>query len=174
MSEQPWARSEGKYVPTSGVPTPAPHEPVALDPEVGATESAELEPVETVEGEDGSTPSHRLLRAIIERVERLDGEIADLRGDRKDVLAEAKAAGFDPKALREVLRRRKMEPDAKMELDALVETYELALGGTIRGMAWGGDLRAQPALPAPKRTDRARKAEEAAALALGARQARLG
>jgi hypothetical protein len=54
------------------------------------------EEIETVEGEDAGTPSHRLLQAFIARVERLDREIADLQADRRDVLKEAKAAGFRP------------------------------------------------------------------------------
>jgi uncharacterized protein (UPF0335 family) len=106
-----------------------------------------------------------MLRSLIERIERLDDEIADLRADRKDVIAEAKANGFDPKALREVIRRRKMEPDKLNELDALVDTYECALGGLGRGVVWGGDLRVQAALPKPKATIRSRKADEALALA---------
>jgi uncharacterized protein (UPF0335 family) len=110
------------------------------------------EEIETVEGEDAGTPSHRLLQAFIARAERLAAEIADLQADRRDVLAEAKAAGFDPPALREVLRRRKIEPLALADLDSLVAVYEEAARGMPRGMVWGGDLRPAPhkALPAAK------------------------
>lgn len=121
--------------------------------------------VETVEAEDASTPSHQLLRAFITRVERLDDEIADLRSDRSDVLKEAKAAGFDGKAMTEVLRRRKMEPAMRDELDSLVAVYEEALHGQPRGMVWGGDVTPRPiALPPPK-NDRERRALAALAAA---------
>jgi uncharacterized protein (UPF0335 family) len=62
--------------------------------------------------------------SVRQRIERLSDEIADLQADRKDVIAEAKANGFDLKALREVLRRRKMEPHQLAELDCLVDVYE--------------------------------------------------
>jgi uncharacterized protein (UPF0335 family) len=67
------------------------------------------------------------LRSLIERVERLDDERKSLGDDRKDVMAEAKSAGYDMKAFRELLRRRKKDPSEVEELDQLVETYERAL-----------------------------------------------
>jgi uncharacterized protein (UPF0335 family) len=124
--------------------------------------------IEQVEGVDADSDAHRMLRMFVERIENLDDQIADLRSDRSEVVAEAKANGFDVKALKEVLRRRKLEPDERQSLDALVETYELALGPAGRGVVWGGDLRPQLALPKPKATDRSRRAAEALALAQGA------
>lgn len=96
-----------------------------------------------VEGEtifDG-LPAGDLLREIVRRAERLEDEIANLQADRREVLAEGKARGLDPKALREVLRRRKIEHRVRADLDAMVEIYESALGGTPRGMIEGGELR---------------------------------
>ncbi len=68
------------------------------------------------------------LRSLIERIERLEEEKKALAGDIRDIMAEAKSAGFDPKALRAVLAIRKKEPADVEELDALVQIYKHALG----------------------------------------------
>jgi uncharacterized protein (UPF0335 family) len=128
--------------------------------------------IEQTEGIDADSEAHRMLRLYINRIERLDDEIADLRADRKDVVAEAKASGFDPGALREVIKRRKADPQKLAELDAIVETYEIALGGVPRGTIWGGELRPQQqALPAPTTTQRSKKADDALALVQSAARA---
>jgi uncharacterized protein (UPF0335 family) len=78
-----------------------------------------------------SEPGHNAngqLRAIVERIERVDGEIKGLRDDVKDIYAEAKGNGYDPKVLRKVVALRKMDPDARAEQDSLLETYMQALG----------------------------------------------
>lgn len=68
------------------------------------------------------------LRLLIERIERLNEEIKDIQGDRKEVFAEAKARGYDVKTMREVIRKRKMERQVRQEQEALYETYAVALG----------------------------------------------
>lgn len=115
------------------------------------SQTADVEPIETVEGEphDGLiSSSHWQLRCLVERIERLDGEIAEIRADRADIRKEAKSNGFDLKALDWVLRRRKLEPQLLDQLDALVETYECALGTGRPGLVDGGDL-GRLALPPP-------------------------
>lgn len=72
--------------------------------------------------------SKEQIRSIIERVERLEGERKILSDDIKDVYAEAKGNGFDVKALRAVVRRRKTDRAALAEHEAIVETYMHALG----------------------------------------------
>lgn len=69
------------------------------------------------------------LRLLVERIERIDEDIAGLREDRKEVFAEAKAVGYDSAILRQVIARRAMDPADRAEADLLVETYEAALGG---------------------------------------------
>lgn len=69
------------------------------------------------------------LRHLVERVEMIDGEIADLQGARREVMAEAKAVGYDLATFRTVLARRKMTPAERGVADALLEAYEAALGG---------------------------------------------
>ena len=48
------------------------------------------------------------LRSLVERIERLEEEKKELQSDIRDIFAEAKSAGFDVKALRTVLKLRKM------------------------------------------------------------------
>lgn len=69
------------------------------------------------------------LRLLVERIERINEEIAGLQEDRKDVYAEAKAVGYSPATIRAVIARRAMKPDDRAEADAMLETYENALGG---------------------------------------------
>jgi len=68
------------------------------------------------------------LKAVIERVERLEEEKKALADDIKDVYAEAKAHGFDVKALRTIVRLRKQDSDERKEEEAILETYMHALG----------------------------------------------
>jgi uncharacterized protein (UPF0335 family) len=68
------------------------------------------------------------LRLLIERIERLTEEKRGLMDDIKDVYLEAKSAGYDPKAMRQVVRIRKMKPDDRKEMEAILDAYLCALG----------------------------------------------
>ena len=68
------------------------------------------------------------LKAIIERVERLEQEKKAISDDIRDVFAEAKVNGFDVKALRTIVKMRKMEASEREEQEAILETYLHALG----------------------------------------------
>lgn len=68
------------------------------------------------------------LKAIIERVERLEEEKKAISDDIKDVFAEAKGNGFDVKALRTIIRMRKQDADERAEQETILETYLQALG----------------------------------------------
>mgnify|MGYP002784448231 CR=1 FL=1 len=68
------------------------------------------------------------LKALIERIERLEEEKAALSNDIKEVYAEAKGNGFDTKAIRAVVRIRKMDSSEREEQDAVLELYLSALG----------------------------------------------
>lgn len=68
------------------------------------------------------------LRLFIERVERLNEEIKGLGDDRNDVFAEAKGKGYDTKIMKDIIRYRKMNPDARHYWDEVFETYKIALG----------------------------------------------
>lgn len=71
------------------------------------------------------------LKAFVERVERLEKEKKTYADDIRDVYAEAKANGFDAKALRSIIRLRKQDVEERKEQEAILDTYLSALG-----MAW--------------------------------------
>ncbi|MBE9604619.1 DUF2312 domain-containing protein [Acetobacteraceae bacterium H6797] len=68
------------------------------------------------------------LRSIIDRIERLEEERKALAGDIKDIYAEAKSAGFEPKVIRQIISLRKREPSEVEELETLLDLYRRALG----------------------------------------------
>lgn len=68
------------------------------------------------------------LRLFVERIERLEEEKKGIADDVKDVYLEAKSQGFDPKTMREIIRLRKMDKNARLEMAALLDTYKAALG----------------------------------------------
>ena len=68
------------------------------------------------------------LKAIVERIERLEEEKKAIADDIRDVYAEAKANGYDTKIMRMIVRLRKMETHTRQEQDAILETYRSALG----------------------------------------------
>ena len=68
------------------------------------------------------------LRQFIERVERLEEEKAALASDVREVCAEAKDIGFDPKIMRQIVKLRKMDSADQQEMEALIDTYKHALG----------------------------------------------
>lgn len=68
------------------------------------------------------------LRLLIERIERLEEEKKGIADDIRDVYAEAKAVGYDPKIMRQVVRLRKMKPAERSEMEQVLETYKNALG----------------------------------------------
>ncbi len=68
------------------------------------------------------------LRSFIERVERLEEERAGIGADIREVYSEAKSAGFDSKIMRQIVRLRRMDSAERQEEEALLETYQRALG----------------------------------------------
>ena len=76
---------------------------------------------------DGAVAQDRL-RSFVERIERLEEEKAALMADIREVYAEAKSAGFDPKIMRKVVSLRKMDENDRQEEGYLLDTYLAALG----------------------------------------------
>jgi len=68
------------------------------------------------------------LRSLVERIERLEEERKALGSDIKDIYAEAKSAGFDPKVLRQLIRIRKQEATELEEQETILDIYRRALG----------------------------------------------
>jgi uncharacterized protein (UPF0335 family) len=68
------------------------------------------------------------LRQFIERYERLESEKKDIADQQKEVMAEAKARGYDTKVMRKVIALRKRDSDEIAEEEAVLEMYKQALG----------------------------------------------
>ena len=68
------------------------------------------------------------LKAIIERIERLEEEKKTISDDIRDVYGEAKGNGFDVKVLRTIVRMRKQDANERAEQETILETYMQALG----------------------------------------------
>ena len=68
------------------------------------------------------------LKAFVERIERLEEEKKATADDIRDVYAEAKGNGFDTRALRAIVRLRKMDMNERREQQEVLETYLHALG----------------------------------------------
>lgn len=67
------------------------------------------------------------LKSFIERIEHLEEEKKALSEDLKEVYAEAKAAGFDNKIMRQIVRLRKMDQADRREQEELLAVYLRAL-----------------------------------------------
>ena len=85
--------------------------------------------------------SHDQLRQYIEKAERIEEDIHEMKGELKDLFLEAKANGFDPKIMKKVLALRKKPQAERTEEEALIDTYMLALAGndTPLGRVWSGE-----------------------------------
>jgi uncharacterized protein (UPF0335 family) len=68
------------------------------------------------------------LRSLIDRIERLEEEKRSISSDIKDIYAEGKASGFNPKVLRLVIRMRKLDSAEAEEQQTLTDVYMRALG----------------------------------------------
>ncbi len=79
-------------------------------------------------GHNSGMAADERLRLLIERIERLEEEKKGIADDIKDVYNEAKATGYDPKAMRSVVRIRKMKPEDRREQEAILEVYLSAMG----------------------------------------------
>ena len=68
------------------------------------------------------------LKSLIERIERLEEEKRALGEDIKEVYAEAKGTGFEPKIMRQIIKIRRMDKDEHDEQESLLDVYKRALG----------------------------------------------
>ncbi len=80
------------------------------------------------EGMGGGQIAADELRLLIERAERLEEEKKGIADDIKDVFAEAKGRGYDPKTIREIIRIRKKKREEFQEEQSMLEVYMQALG----------------------------------------------
>ena len=87
-----------------------------------------LDMADEITSESAQTVATGQLRALIERIERLEEEKKTISDDIKEVYAEAKGTGFDTKAIRTLIRLRKKEQSERQEEEAILDLYKAALG----------------------------------------------
>lgn len=86
----------------------------------------DLEPTPPVTSIGGNAAKQ--LRSYVERIERLEEEKRSLSGDIKEIRAEAKGSGFDPKIITFIIALRKKDADDVAEFETQVDVYKRALG----------------------------------------------
>ena len=69
------------------------------------------------------------LRSIVERIERMEEERKSIVSDIKDIYSEAKGAGFEVRALRQLIKLRSMNEADVVEQENMLDIYRRALGG---------------------------------------------
>ena len=72
----------------------------------------------------GGVDAERLLSYI----ERIEEEKKALQNDIKEIFEEAKSANFDIKAMKKILKLRKMDETDRQEEEFILDTYKRALG----------------------------------------------
>lgn len=90
-----------------------------------------VEMIEKTSDDVGSSStgfSHGQLKSIVERVERLEEEKANISEDIKEVYSEAKSNGFDAKIIRKIISLRKKDEAQRQEEESLMDIYMTALG----------------------------------------------
>jgi uncharacterized protein (UPF0335 family) len=84
------------------------------------------------EAEDAARDRYRItaaeLRQFVERFERLEAEKKDIADQQKEVLAEARARGYDVKVMKKLIALRRREPAEVSEEEAILQLYREALG----------------------------------------------
>ena len=68
------------------------------------------------------------LKRFIENIEKLEEEKKEISGQISDIYKEAKAFGFNTKVVREIVKKRKMNTEERVELEQLEEVYKESLG----------------------------------------------
>jgi len=68
------------------------------------------------------------LKSIVERIENIHEERSSLADDVAAIYAQAKADGYETKALRYVIKRRTKDPEEFKRLEDIAHTYMHALG----------------------------------------------
>ena len=68
------------------------------------------------------------LKLFIEKIEKMESEKAELMENIKEVFAESKSSGFDPKIMKEIIKIRKMKNEDRIEQEELLDIYKAAIG----------------------------------------------
>lgn len=78
--------------------------------------------------ETSQTVAAAQLRAVIQRIESLESDKQEIADDIKEIYAEAKGTGFDTKAIRTIVKLRKLDTAERQEQEAIIDLYKAALG----------------------------------------------
>lgn len=68
------------------------------------------------------------LKSVIERIENREEAKREIADEIRDIYAEARGTGFDVKALRTIIRLRRLDADERREQEAILDSYKNALG----------------------------------------------
>ena len=68
------------------------------------------------------------LSQYIERIERLEEDKRALMADIRDIYSEARATGFEPKIMRQIIKMRGLDREVLAEHDILLSSYRAAVG----------------------------------------------
>ncbi|AAU03511.1 GapR family DNA-binding domain-containing protein [Rickettsia typhi] len=68
------------------------------------------------------------LEQYISKIERLEEEKSDLAQEVKDIFQDAASHGFDVKAMKAILKLKKLDKNKLAEQDAMLELYRGTLG----------------------------------------------
>jgi uncharacterized protein (UPF0335 family) len=74
------------------------------------------------------TDTGKRLKSFIERIERMNEEKQAITDDIKEIYMELVGCGFDKKAVRDIVKLRKIDRDTRAEQEAILETYLSAIG----------------------------------------------
>lgn len=77
--------------------------------------------------DDGAVQGDQL-RSIVQRIERLEGEKAEINADISDVYKESKAHGYDTRIIKKVIAIRRRDANERAEEEAILELYMNAVG----------------------------------------------
>ena len=69
-----------------------------------------------------------VLSQLVDRIESIEEEKAELSQDIRDIYLEAKGNGFDPKIMRQIVSLRKKDRREVDEEETLLQLYKQALG----------------------------------------------
>ena len=69
-----------------------------------------------------------MLKSVIGRVEKLEEEKSAISADISDVFKEAKGNGLDVKAIKAIIKIRKLEASERERQEDILDTYMNALG----------------------------------------------
>jgi uncharacterized protein (UPF0335 family) len=72
--------------------------------------------------------SNAQLKSVLERINRLEDEKKATADDIRDIYAEAKGNGYNPAALRAIVRKQRADAKKAAELQADIDAYMAALG----------------------------------------------